>query len=110
MKPGLAEALAPIVAALLRQPEVVEALEEALAPALRAAMAAAVSDVRAKRPSVDLLNTEETCEALRVTRRALNTWRADGMPVHMLGDSPRYRLAEVLEWSARRRERSEAAE
>jgi phage terminase Nu1 subunit (DNA packaging protein) len=45
-----------------------------------------------------LLDREQAAAWLRVSVRTLDTFRAKGMPVVMLGDSPRVEPEAALEW------------
>ncbi len=99
----------PLAAALVAalRPMVAEVVREALAE-----FAESYVPPVAREPKRDLLTTDQACAVLQVTRGTLSNWRAGGCPCVMLGDSPRFRIADVIRWSEQRaRERqAEAAE
>lgn len=68
---------------------------------------AAVSSQAPQRP--ELLTAAELAHELRVSRSTVARLRAEGLPVVMVIESPRYRLAEVIDW-LRARQMPEAAE
>lgn len=49
-------------------------------------------------PRPELLTPTQLGDALQVSVRTIATLRSRGMPVVMVGDSPRYRLEAVLEF------------
>jgi hypothetical protein len=74
-------------------------LRPLVAETVRDAVFDALSEHAAAEPSrPELLTTDELAAELRVCSKTVARLRADGMPVLHVGDSPRFRLGEVLAW------------
>jgi hypothetical protein len=66
---------------------------------LREIVAEACAEALEGQPDRPALHTiEGICAALQISRPTLARLRADGLPTIIVGDSPRYKLDEVLEW------------
>jgi hypothetical protein len=74
------------------------ALATVLAPIVRAAVADAIAEMAPTEPRPELLTVEDICRELQVSRATLHKLRGEGLPTLTVGDSPRFRIAEVLAW------------
>jgi len=45
-----------------------------------------------------LLTTAQLCESLQISRRSLERYRKKGMPFYLVGNKPRFKYEEILEW------------
>lgn len=92
-----ADAIAELVASLLRSEPVRTALAEVLAE---------VTPSQTIAPAV--LTSDELCEALRISRSKLDGLVGAGLPYLRVGSTRRYQLSAVLEW-LREQDEQEAA-
>lgn len=46
----------------------------------------------------ELITTNELCDALKVSRTTVETWRKEGMPYEKLGRIVRFDKDKVMEW------------
>jgi len=94
------------------QDPLAHALALVLGPVVRQAVQEALAEHAAgERTSPELLTGPQLDAALQVSAASRHRLRGQGMPVVMVGDSPRYHLATVLGWldarSARRCEQDD---
>jgi hypothetical protein len=57
----------------------------------------------AERAAPRLLTTDELADFLQVSSRTIRSLRAEGLPVFLIGDAPRFELPAVLTWLRARR-------
>lgn len=81
----------PISAALAEtlRPLVLQCVREALA-----------EHVAAEQPKPEVLTVDQLCQALQMGRTTLHKLREKGLPTLWFGESPRFRLVDVLAWAA----------
>lgn len=65
----------------------------------------AVLDEREARPKAELVSQDELAAAIGVSDRTVRTLRTRGLPVVMVGDSPRFVIADVHAWLALQKRR-----
>lgn len=75
------------------------ALAAMLKPLIAEAMADALAELQdGQRPTPALLTVAQICAAIQVSRSKFHKLRLEGLPSLLVGDSPRFELAAVLEW------------
>lgn len=78
------------------------ALAEALRPILREVVREVVVEIALPAPVPELRNVDQICAELQCSRATLTRLRSEGLPSLTVGDSPRFRLADVVAWLERR--------
>jgi hypothetical protein len=77
---------------------------------LRALVAEAVAEALADRPpeaaTPALLTQRQLAKTLNVSERSVYSFRSEGMPHLMIGESPRFALVECLAWFRTRQDKN----
>jgi hypothetical protein len=83
--------------------DLAEALREALRPMVREVVTDLLTEFMSAEPvKPELLTRQQIAQAIQVTTKTVARMVKDGMPEQRVGDSPRYRLTDVLAWIEQR--------
>jgi len=74
------------------------AFAEAMRPVIREAISEALAELVSGEQAPTLVDRAGLAKALGTSLSTVSRLRADGAPTVMLGDSPRFRVDDVVDW------------